>query len=148
VSRRRDEGQTTVLIVGLAVVLLMAVGVVVDATAAYLQRQGLSSVADGAALAAADAGSRNEAFLYDEGVGAEQRLRQQRALARSAVVDHLRATAAMRSYPGLTWELGFDRTGDRVTVRVRAPLELPLTVPGSADRTIVSAEASAVVELD
>lgn len=146
--RRADRGQATVLIVGLAVVLLMAVGVVVDATAAYLQRQGLSSLADGAALAAADAGSRNEAFLYDEGIGAEPRLRQQQALARAAVVDHLRSTAAHRAYPGLTWQMGFDHVGDRVTVRVQAPLELPLTVPGSPERTTVSAEAAAVVRLD
>ncbi|QZY30914.1 hypothetical protein K6T13_13240 [Nocardioides coralli] len=126
----------------------MAVGVVVDATAAYLQRQGLSSVADGAVLAAADAGSRNEAHLYGEGIGVQESLQQQRALAHAAVVDHLRATRAHGSYPGLTWELGFDASAERVTLRVRAPLDLPLTVPGSPERTIVSAEASAVVRLD
>jgi hypothetical protein len=49
----------TLLIVGLAVVLMTAIAVVVDATAAFLQRQGLATVADGAALAGADAGSRN-----------------------------------------------------------------------------------------
>ena len=48
---QEDSGQTTLLIVGLAVVLMMAIAVVVDATAAYLQRQGLATVADGAALA-------------------------------------------------------------------------------------------------
>ncbi len=55
-SARRDEaGQATVLIIGFAVVLAMVVAVVTDASAAYLQRQGLDTLADGAALAGADA---------------------------------------------------------------------------------------------
>lgn len=146
--RRDESGQTTVLIVGLAVVLLMAIGVVVDATAAYLHRQGLTNVADGAALAGADAGSRNEESLYGEGIGSATRLEQQRAVAEAAVVDYLRATGAQREYPGLTWEVGFDPTRDSVVVSIRAPLDLPLTVPGSPERASISARAAAVVQLD
>jgi Flp pilus assembly protein TadG len=147
--RRRDEhGQTTVLIVGFAVVLLMMIGVVVDATAAYLHRQGLTSVADGAALAGADAGSRNEAVLYGEGIGAAERLAQARAVAQAAVADHLRATGAYAEYPGLTVQVGFDPTRDSVVVSLRAPLDLPLTVPGSPERAVVGARAAAVVQLD
>ena len=56
------------MIIGLAVVLLMAAVVVVDASAAFLRRQELDTVADGAALAGADAGSRNLDVLYGEGV--------------------------------------------------------------------------------
>ena len=146
--RRDDRGQTTVMIVGLAVVLLMAIGVVVDATAAYLHRQGLTNVADGAALAGADAGSRNEEALYAEGIGAATRLEQQRAAAEAAVVDYLRSTGAHGDYPGLTWEVGFDHARDSVVVSVRAPLDLPLTVPGSPERASISARAAAVVQLD
>ena len=63
--RRRDEaGQTTIMIVGFAVVLMMTIVVVVDASAAYLQRQGLDNVADGAALAGADAMFMDDAFLH------------------------------------------------------------------------------------
>ncbi|MFC6345663.1 pilus assembly protein TadG-related protein, partial [Nocardioides hankookensis] len=66
--RRRDEdGQTTVLIVGFALVLVMAVAMVVDVSAAYLQRQGLDTVADGAALRAADLGATGEE-VYAGGV--------------------------------------------------------------------------------
>jgi Flp pilus assembly protein TadG len=147
-ASRGDTGQTTVMIVGLAVVLLMAIGVVVDATAAYLHRQGLTNVADGAALAGADAGSRNEASLYDEGIGAATRLEQQRVVAEAAVVDYLRAVGAHAEYPGLTWEVSFDPTRDSVVVSIRAPLDLPLTVPGSPERASLSARAAAVVQLD
>ncbi len=147
-TRRDESGQTTVLIVGLAVVLLMAIGVVVDATAAYLHRQGLTNVADGAALAGADAGSRNEEALYDEGIGAATRLEQQRAAAEAAITDYLRDIGAHADYPGLTWEVGFDPSRDSVVVQVRAPLDLPLTVPGSPERASISARAAAVVQLD
>lgn len=147
--RCRDErGTTSVLIVGLAVVLLMLVGVVVDATAAYLHRQGLTSVADGAALAGADAGSRNEAVLYGEGIGQAQRLAQARAVAGAAVREHLRVTGAYAEYPGLRVGVGFDAARDSVVVTVRAPLELPLTVPGSPEHASVSARAAATVQLD
>ena len=146
--RRDESGQTTVLIVGLAVVLLMLIGVVVDATAAYLHRQGLTNVADGAALAGADAGSRNEAALYGEGLGAATRLEQQRAVAQAAVADYLRATGARAEYPGLTVTVSLDPARDSVVVQVRAPLDLPLTVPGSPERAVVSARAAAVVQLD
>ena len=45
-----EEGQVTLLIIGFAGILLMAIVVVIDASAAYLQRQGLDNLADGAAL--------------------------------------------------------------------------------------------------
>ena len=144
--RHRDEGgQTTLLIVGLAVVLLMAIGVVVDASAAYLQRQGLDSVADGAALAGADAGSRNEAALYTGGLSQEERLEQSHAPARAAVADFLRTARAR--YPGLTATVAFT-ADDEVVVEVHAPLDLPLTVPGSPQRARISASGSATVLLD
>jgi Flp pilus assembly protein TadG len=146
--RRHEDGQTTVLIVGLAVVLLMMIGVVVDATAAYLHRQGLTTIADGAALAGADAGSRNDAVLYGEGIGAAERLAQARAVAEVAVADYLRSTGAHAAYPGLSVRVGFDVARDSVVVTVRAPLELPLTVPGAPERADVSARAAAVVQLD
>ena len=46
----------TLLIIGFAGILLMAIVVVIDASAAYLQRQGLDNLADGAALYGADLG--------------------------------------------------------------------------------------------
>ncbi|QBR93776.1 pilus assembly protein TadG-related protein [Nocardioides euryhalodurans] len=143
-----ERGQTSLLIVGLAVVLMMMVAVVVDATAAYLQRQGLATVADGAALAGADAGSRNEPDLYTDGIRDEPRLDQARALAAAAVADHLRETGAYAEFPGLRYAVSLDPADDSVVVRVQAPLDLPLTFPGAPQTAPVSASASATVLLD
>jgi hypothetical protein len=148
VTRRGEEGQTAVLIIGLASFLLLAIVVVVDASAAFLQRQGLDTVADGAALAGADAGSNNAETLYGSGVGSRERLDQAEALARAAVADYLNRTAARSDYPGLRYDVGFDPTDNSVIVRVRAPLDLPLTIPGSPDRPVVGTVGSAVVQIE
>lgn len=145
---RGEAGQTTLLIVGLALVLLMMTAVVVDASAAFLRRQDLVTVADGAALAGADAGSRNLRALYAEGVDGDVRLDQAEAVARAAVAAHLRATGAHATYPGLTYQVRVDPVADTVTVRVTAPLDLPLTLPGAPGRTTVGATGSAVVRID
>lgn len=145
---REEQGQATVMIIGLAVVLLMAIAVVIDASAAFLQRQGLDTVADGAALAGADAGSRNLEVLYGEGVAGAGRLDQAEAVARAAVHEHLRRTGAHVAYPGLTVEVRFDAAEDAVVVRLRAPLDLPLTLPGSPGTTVVGATGSAVVQVE
>lgn len=147
-NREDERGQATVLIIGLAVVLLMAVAVVVDASAAFLRRQELDTVADGAALAGADAGSRNLDVLYAEGVAAGGRLDQAEALARAAVAEHLRGTGAHGAYPGLSYDVRFEPARDSVVVRLRAPLDLPLTLPGAPQRTVVGAESSAVVQIE
>lgn len=147
-TRRGEEGQTAVLIIGLASFLLLAIVVVVDASAAFLQRQGLDTVADGAALAGADAGSNNADTLYGSGVGSRERLDQAEALARAAVADYLNRTGARSDYPGLRYDVGFDPTDNSVIVRVRAPLDLPLTIPGSPDRPVVGTVGSAVVQIE
>ena len=122
--RRGESGQTTLLIAGFAVVLLMAIAAVVDVTAAYLQRQALITVADGAALAGADAGSGHEQSLYADGIGNATRLELQRTAARTAVADFLRSTGAYGEHPGLTFDVRIDSSRDSVVVTVRAPLDL------------------------
>ena len=147
-TRRDERGQSAVLIVGLASFLLLAIVVVVDASAAFLQRQGLDTVADGAALAGADAGSRNLDSIYGSGVGSQPRLDQAEALARAAVADYLNRTGARADYPGLSYDVGFDPTDNSVVVQVRAPLDLPLTMPGSPERPVVGTVGSAVVQVE
>lgn len=141
--RRGQGGQATMLIIGFATLLAMVVALVVDASAAYLQRQGLDTLADGAALHGADLGATGEE-TYVEGVP-DQRLRLTAAAARASVHRYLLDVGAYRRYPGLTCTVAVDAGATRVTVRVRAPLDLPLTVPGAPQRATVGAVGSAAV---
>lgn len=140
--RARDEGgQVTLLIIGFATILLMAVVVVIDASAAYLQRQGLDNLADGAALHGADLGS---AGVYTDGLP-EDRLLQEADAVRAAVHDYLRAAGATRRYPGIQSSVVVDPSGRAVTVSLRAPLDLPLIVPGWSTAPVVGATSTAAV---
>lgn len=144
-SRSEDErGQTTLFIVGFAVFLAMVVAVVVDASAAYLQRQGLDTLADGAALFAAEGGAEGDS-AYGGGLGDEARLGLDQATADAEVADYLRRAGAWQQYPGLTTQVTL--RGDRVVVRLRAPLDLPLSVPGAGDTAMVGGTGSAVVQV-
>ncbi len=140
---RGERGQASVMIVGFAVVLAMAVAMVVDASAAYLQRQGLDTLADGAALQGADLGATGE-DTYRHGVPAD-RLELTADRVRASVHTYLLEIGAYRTYPGLTYDVAVDAAASRVTVRVQAPLDLPLTVPGSPDHPTIGAVGSAVV---
>lgn len=137
----REEGQVSLLIVGLALILLMATAVVVDASAAYLQRQALSGVADGAALTGADLGATG---VYDEGIPAD-RLLPSRQQVDAAVRQYLRATGAYDRYPGLRHDVHVDATDRAVAVRLWTRVRLPLAVPGIARHTEVSARSRAAV---
>ena len=68
---RSESGQAAVLLVGFFAVALLLVAVVVDASAAYLRRQGLDNIADGAALAGADGVQGRE--VYEGGLGERAR---------------------------------------------------------------------------
>ncbi|MCW2842979.1 MAG: hypothetical protein JWN22_895 [Nocardioides sp.] len=145
-DRRGQAGQATVLIVGFAVVLAMAVALVVDSSAAYLQRQGLDTIADGAALRGADLGATGEE-TYTHGVPGD-RLGLTAAAARASVHAYLVDVGAYRRYPGLTYTVDVDAAASSVTVRIHAPLDLPLTVPGSPERASIGAVGAAVVATD
>ena len=143
-DRRLDErGQVTLLIVGFAVLLAMGVALVVDATAAYLQRQGLDTLADGAALHGADLGATGRE-VYEGGLP-EERLYLTAARVRPAVAAYLRAVGAYAKYPGLSYDVHVDASASTVTVSLHAPLDLPLSIPGAPQRATVGADGSAVV---
>lgn len=141
---RGERGSTIPLIVGFAGLLLVAGAVVVDASAAYLQRQSLDTVADGAALRGADLGAQG-LEVYAGGLDAS-RLALTEQAARDAVAGYLTDIGAYRRYPGLTFDVAVGE--ERVVVSLRAPADLPLHVPGSPDRPIVGASGSAVVSVD
>jgi hypothetical protein len=65
------------------------------------------------------------------------------APARHYVVYYLRASGVLPRYPGLGWTVTTSST--TVLVRLVAPLDLPLRVPGVDTRTTVSGTAASVV---
>lgn len=144
--RRTEAGQATVMIIGLTGVLAMGVAVVTDASAAYLQRQGLDALADGAALAGADLGAAGD-DIYTGGVG-DDRLAITEAEARQAVSDYLQRAGAHARYPGLRAVVSADSTTQTIRVRLSAPLHLPLTIPGGQESASIAATGAAVVALD
>ena len=142
---RDERGTGTLIIVGLAMVLAMMAAVVTDASAAYLQRQGLDTLADGAALTAADAGASGQE-AYGEGLTSDLHLDAD--VARAAVADYLHRVGAFDRFPGLTAQVSVDATSHRVVVVVHAAVRLPLHVPGSPDHARVGATSSAQVGVD
>lgn len=138
-TRRRENGQATLLILGFFLIAVLLVGVVVDASAAYLRRQALNSLADGAALAAAD-GVQGEQ-VYTSGLGETAQIDP--VSAREYVSAYLAQTRAHSRYPGLVYRVL--PAGDSVTVHVSAPLDLPIPPPGWAGAAWVDGVATAAV---
>jgi hypothetical protein len=143
---RNEDGTTIPLIIGLVGVLAMGVAVVTDASAAYLQRQGLDNLADGAALAGADLGASGD-DVYTGGLG-DERLAITQAEARAAVDAYLARAGAHAKYPGLKAIVDTDPATQTVRVRLSAPLHLPLTVPGGPTDAVIGATGAAVVAID
>ena len=140
-----QRGTATLLIIGFALVLLMMTAVVTDASAAYLQRQGLDTLADGAALTAADAGASGDE-AYGAGLGDDLHL--DAVTARTAVLDYLRRVGAYEKYPGLAVRVAVDSAAQRILVTVRAPVHLPLHVPGAPTKASLGATSAATVGVD
>jgi hypothetical protein len=136
---RSERGSITPLVIGFALVVAVLVAVVVDASAAYLRRQGLNSLADAAALAATDGLQGDSVYTH----GLSDRAEIDPAAARRYVEDYLRTSDALGRYPGITWSVSTSDTA--VLVRVAAPLDLPLHVPGVAARAVVAGTAAATV---
>lgn len=135
--KRREEGQVTVMIVGFFIVIGLLTVVVINASAAFLQRQELNNAADGAALAAAD-GLRQET-IYREGLGKDAPLDPQRA--RELVGSYLSsATGGVNS-----WTVSID--DNTVRVHLDRSIDLPLTPPGWFDSTRVTADAAALLRI-
>lgn len=137
--RRRQAGQTALLIVGFFLIAALLVGVVVDASAAYLRRQALNGLADGAALAAAD-GVQGE-HVYTSGLGETAVIDPMAA--REYVAAYLAQTRAHSRFPGLVYRVL--PAGESVTVQLSAPLDLPIPPPGWTTDPWIEGVASAAV---
>lgn len=134
-----EDGSVTPLIIGFTVVVALLVGVVVDASAAFLRRQGLNSAADAAALAATDGIQGEE--VYTRGLG--KRAQIDPAAARRFVGDYVESSGIRRRFPGVEYSVA--TTADTVVVRMVAPTDLPFRVPGVGTDVPVSGTAASVV---
>lgn len=108
-----------ILGIGLVAVCLLALAVLVDASAAFLQRRQLVALADAAALAGAQ--SIDEAAYYARGASAVT------GLAPAAVPGRVRAhlaRSAATGIPGFSLDV-VSSDGQAVWVAVSAPLRLP-----------------------
>jgi Flp pilus assembly protein TadG len=135
---RDERGSITPLIIGFALLVAVLVAVVVDASAAYLRRQSLDSLADAAALAATDGLQGDQVYTH----GLDDRASIDAAAARRYVEDYLRSSGALGHFPGLSWTVTTSAT--TVVVRVVAPIDLPLRVPGVGESANVTGSAAAV----
>jgi uncharacterized membrane protein len=137
-NRDREGGTVTVMLVGFFLVIAALTAAVVDASAAFLTRQQLNSLADGAALAAIDGAQGQE--VYEQGLGELAVVDPQ--VASASVADYLAAVGAHDDHASLSYDVVSD--GTRVTVTVSARLDLPIVPPGWDADTLVVGRSSAI----
>ena len=70
------------------------------------------------------------------------------AAARAGVASYLRQVRAFEEYPGLRWSVRVDRATSSVYVRLTAPLDLPLGLPGAPEQPLVTAEGEGSTAVD
>lgn len=141
---RDERGSSLPLVITFVAIVVLLIGVVVDASAAYLGHQQVDSLADGAALRGADLAAQGTSS-YAGGVGAGPLSLSQREAA-AGVHDYLREVGAARTHPGLRAHVSID--GGRVVVVLTSYVDLPLHVPGAPLRTRVRSVGSAEVRPD
>lgn len=139
-SEAKDEGQTTVLVVGLSVVCLLLATVILAVTTVNLQARKLLSAADGATLAAADSFT----MAMEAGAEAGNAPVLDDAAAAAAVAGYLSAAGAHGRFEGLTVEsVSVGDGGQTVDVVLSATARPPVVnwiVPEGI--TVVAASSS------
>lgn len=130
--RADDRGTITVMTIGFLVVLGLLAAVVVNASHAFLERRELDNLADGAALAAADA-LDTEAFYTGGEVTVDPA--QARRLVAAYVAGSDARVVSVRT------------TQERIVVRLERPVRLALRPPGMPSTTTVVAEATGALRV-
>lgn len=117
---RDDRGSVLLLGIGLVAVCLLAIATLVDASAAFLQRQQLQAVADAAALAAAQ--SVDLPAYYENGASPATRLAPSAVPAR--VDGYLERSWGASGIDGLRVDRAWS-DGEQVLVALSCPIRLP-----------------------
>ncbi|GAB2975829.1 Tad domain-containing protein [Nocardioides montaniterrae] len=136
-----ERGSSLPLVIVLVAIVMLLIGVVVDASAAYLGHQQVDSLADGAALRGADLAAQGTSS-YGKGLD-HGPLNLSQHEADAAVRAYLRDVGAARDHPGLRATVAI--RGNRVVVVLTARVRLPLHVPGAPILTTVRSVGSAEV---
>lgn len=125
---RRERGTVTVMTIGFLFLLGLLTVVVVNSSSAFLERQRLNNLADGAALSAADG-------LDEAGFYTEHRVVLDPDEARRLVSDYLSGEQAR--------VVSVTTDGGTVRVHLERDLDLALTPPGWTSSTTIVADAKA-----
>jgi hypothetical protein len=139
-ASQADRGEITVLMVGLALLLIFVIAAVADLSAGHLRRATARSYADGAALAAANGAAAPAGYASDGDYVALDP-----AAARAAVDAYFRDTGAVNKFNGMHWSVAVD--GRIVEVVVTMPFDFPITMPGFGENAEVRASGSATVPI-
>jgi hypothetical protein len=129
---RREDGQITVMTIGFFMFLGLLAVVVINSSAAFLQRQQLDNVADGAALAAADGLSR--ADFYRRGEVKLDGREARRLIGEYVTGDGVRVVSVSTD-------------GDQVHVRLERTISMAIAPPGWTSRTTIVSEANSQLRL-
>ena len=135
-----DEGQTTVLVVGLAAVCLLLATVILAVTAVNIEARRLLSAADGATMAAADS--------YRIAPGGDHAPVLTTPQAATAVGDYLAAAGAHGRFDGLSVErvavTDAGRTVEVVLTSTAHPPVVNWIVPGGVTVTATSSSRTSL----
>lgn len=129
---KKESGQISVLIIGCSALIGLLAVVVINSSAAFLQQQRLADLADGAALAGADAVQAEQ--IYTKGIRRDLPLNS--SAARKAAIAYLAGN-------NLTWDIKISTRA--VQIELRKPLKLPLVPPGWRSQTVILAESTALL---
>lgn len=137
-----EHGSVTVFGLGFCVILLLALAGVAATSSVYLARRSLASVADGAAVAAADAIRDTDVLA---GLPAD-RIGLDGSAAAAAVEDSIAESGAPSRFVAFAWDAGLADGGRTVVVIVRASAPIPLATSlfGVRKQVTVRARATAV----
>lgn len=133
----RERGQITVVTIGFFLFLGLLAVVVVNSSAAFLERRELDNLADGAAIAAAD--GLSEEIFYRQ--GADERVQIDPQQARRLAAAYVAASGQRARLVQVSAD------GDQVHVRVERTIALAISPPGWTSRTTIVAEATSQLRL-
>lgn len=146
-ARNRESGQITLMAIGFAVVLALAVAVVANASNAFLQRRSLASWTDGAVTVAAQHVAHDR--LYSGAPVTTLPLSE--AAARDAVLDYVARHGLTARFDGFGVDhVTVESAASRVTVELGAsvPLMLAGDITNGSASFRVTARSTAMVPFE